>query len=449
MMSMPMYFGITLFLSFFIFNILYMIHPLLFAKGFKKVNRDLLQQNISILIPAYNEEEVVENCLKSMLALEYDNYEAIFINDGSSDNTLELLIKILDAELSTAKAQGNIIYAPVRSVYQSRKYPNVLIIDKVNGGKADSLNAGIAFALGDIVITLDADSVLKSDSLLYVNEAFQDENVIAAGGMIHVGQMFDDKGNIQFKGKGLLKYQLSDYLNSFYLRKTSQASLNVLSVVSGAFGAFRRQMLFDINGYKKTLGEDMEITLNIQKCIKSIYPNSKLVFMPNAVCYTEVPENFRDSFKQKNRWQKGFIDCVLKYKFNFFRKFSAKFSIFLLWDSLMHGLVGVTSVILLPIIIILHRYDEVLIMLYILSILSQISTRLMSYVIAYRYGYKFSGKQYLVIFFFSIYETYTYRLLDPLIFGYGIASYFISKDKHNWNKMKRLGTVSVKNETAA
>src|SRR4051812_14802423 len=127
MMSMPMYFGITLFLSFFIFNILYMIHPLLFAKGFKKANRDLAQQNISILIPAYNEEEVVENCLKSMLALEYDNYEAIFINDGSSDNTLELLIKILDAELSTAKAQGNIIYAPVRSVYQSRKYPNVLI----------------------------------------------------------------------------------------------------------------------------------------------------------------------------------------------------------------------------------------------------------------------------------------------------------------------------------
>lgn len=426
-----------------------MVHPFLYAKGFKKVNRNLIQEKISILIPAYNEVAVVENCLISMLALEYDNYEAIFINDGSSDDTLEVLKTILNAEIVSVESQGDLIYAPVRAVYQSRKYPNVIVVDKVNGGKADSLNAGISFATGDVIITLDADSVLKSDSLLYVNEAFLDKDVIAAGGMIHVGQMFDDKGNIQFKGKGLLKYQLSDYLNSFYLRKTSQASLNVLSVVSGAFGAFRKQMLFDINGYKKTLGEDMEITLNIQKCIKTIYPDSKLIFMPDAVCYTEVPENYRDSIKQKTRWQKGFIDCVLKYKFNFFRKFSVKFSIFLLWDSLMHGLVGMTSVFLLPIIIILHRYDEILLMLYALSVLSQISTRLISYVIAQRYGYVFSGKQYVVIFFFSIYETYTYRLLDPLIFGYGILSYFLSKDKHNWNKMERLGTVVPKKDTAA
>ena len=444
-MSVNMYIGLFLFLSFLAFQLFYIAYPLFKKRGVAPLDTTLKQSKISILIPAYNEEAVVENCLESMLALNYDNYEAVFVNDGSSDQTLPLLEKLLDAVPIPENPSGKLIYAPTITVYKSRKYPNMILIDKVNGGKADSLNAAIDYASGDVVITLDADSVLEENALHYVNQSFQDEEVIGAGGMVHVGQVFNEAGKKKFKGKGLVLYQLSDYLNSFYLRKSTQASINVLAIVSGAFGAFRRDVLYDIGGYKKTLGEDMEITLNLQQYIKQKFRKGKLIFIPEAVCYTEVPENFRDSFKQKTRWQKGFIDCMVKYKKAFFTGgFTFKFILVLLWDSLMQGVTGIITLCAFPLIVIFKTYDAYFLTLVALSFVFQVSSRLIAYQIANRYGYSFYKMSYVKLFFFSLFETFTFRLMDPVIFAYGSVNYFLSKDKHNWNKVKRLGTVGVK-----
>lgn len=202
------------------------------------------------------------------------------------------------------------------------------MIDQLNGGKSVALNTGISMATGEIVITLDADSILESDSLSVINESFADPKVIAAGGMVQVGQLINRKGNIIYGKNWIIKYQLSGYLSSFYVCKVTQAKLSVLGVVSGAFGAFRLNILQQIGGYKDTLGEEMEITFRLQKVIYERKMGEKMIFVPEGICYTEVPEDFKSLLYQRVRWQKGFLDCINLYKKDFFIKISKRFSFF-------------------------------------------------------------------------------------------------------------------------
>lgn len=113
--------------------------------------------------------------------------------------------------------------------------------------------------------------------------------------MVHVGQLINKQGLINYSINWIIKYQTSGYLSSFYVRKVTQTKLNVLNVVSGAFGAFRRDVLQHIGGYRDTLGEDMEITFRLQKYMHNRNLGEKMIFIPEAVCYTEVPENFASS----------------------------------------------------------------------------------------------------------------------------------------------------------
>jgi len=237
------------------------------------------------------------------------------------------------------------------------------VIDQLNSGKSNALNSGISIATGEIIITLDADSILENDSLSWINEAFSDETMLAAGGMVHVGQLINKRGPINYKRKMLLRYQLSGYLSSFYVRKVTQSKYNVLGVVSGAFGAFRRNVLMGIGGYRHTLGEDMEITFRLQKYINERKLGEKLAFIPEAVCYTEVPENFSSLLHQRIRWQKGFVDCINIHKRNLFTDFSKKFSIFLLFESILLSIVGTSAILMLPIVIVMGNITHLMILL--------------------------------------------------------------------------------------
>lgn len=438
--------GVLLFLFVVAFQMLYMVITMIFTNSsrHRSVNSYLDEMKMSILIPAYNEENVLQGCLSGLTSLNYSNYEVIFINDGSSDHTLDVLTSLLDLTPSyNILPKSELHYTPVTAFYRSQKYPNMIVIDKINGGKADSLNAGADIATGEVVITLDADSILESNALLHINESFHNHRVIAAGGMVHVGQMFDSKGNPSFKGNFLLKYQLSEYLTSFYIRKFTQSKLRVMSIVSGAFGAFRTNVLLEIGGYKKTLGEDMEITLNIQKYINSSNNEYKMVFIPKAECYTEIPENIRDLFKQKTRWQKGFIDCLVKYRSSVFKSLGTRFTLFLLWDSLGMAALGLTTLVTLPLIIAYGELSTYYVYCLAISLSIQFFTKIIAYWANNKYCHVFSVLDYIKIAIFFMLEIPIKPIFDAVLFSYGTVSYFTSRDKQDWNKVKRLGNVSV------
>ena len=428
------------------FPIFHMINALYAMRSDKRKNKiiPVRKRGISVLIPCYNEESIIETTINAMNNLTYKNVEFVFINDGSSDNTLmkikdTILLKQIEKRCVLTKLE----FKPIKSMYEAVENPNIIVIDKFNGGKADALNAGIMLASHSIIVTLDADSMLDNSALDKINEAFHDENVIAAGGIVHVlqGRKWK-KGSLvpTLKTKLIVKLQILEYFRGFFVYKASLAKSNALSIISGAFGVFRKDVLLQVNGYRNTVGEDIDITLKVQNYVKK-HPNSKILFLPDAACYTEVPESWRDLYKQRIRWQKAFTDCLVLYKKEFLTTiFTRKLSFFFLIDSFFVGIVCsyifITSAIW--ILFNLHTFDLRFILLYV--ILSSTCNLLYNFAALYtasKYNQIFPNVNIHSIALTIVLDLLFFRFLNILIICIGTVSYFIKRE--GWNKVARTG----------
>lgn len=201
---------------------------------------------ISLLIPAYNEGKMIVENVKSMLQLHYPEYEIIVINDGSKDNTAEALIAAYKMISVPLEQSSFISTRAVRGVYVSTIYKHLILIDKVNGGKADALNAGINYSKHPLFCALDADSILENQSLLKISRPFiEDSDVVAVGGIIRVINGCTTKSGeitkIDMPKSFLAKFQIIEYLRAFLFGRTGWSVLNSLLIISGAFGLFKKK----------------------------------------------------------------------------------------------------------------------------------------------------------------------------------------------------------------
>ncbi|WP_424769316.1 glycosyltransferase [Paenibacillus sp. sgz302251] len=432
--------SMILFCLFILFHILYIFIPL-YTSNSQKRAYPIKEKGISILIPAYNETLVIENCLIGILNVNYNNLEILFINDGSTDDSLETFNKLLMLVKTSKPKQGVLKYEKVRDVYQSQKYPYIWVIDKENGGKADSLNTGIDFAKNEIVITLDADSILESNSLNEMNLTFTEDSVVAAGGLVNIVQGFRFSGQKLipcFKLPGLIRYQVVQYLCAFYLHKTTQSKFSSITVIAGAFGAFRRSILIQAKGYRKTVGEDMDITLRIQELIGTVLKGKRIVFVPEAVCYTECPASFKNLFRQRIRWQKAFVDCVITYRKSFYKKLNLRVSTYLFLDSLLLGTISAYPTLFVPIIVLstLNHLKLSLILL-IMSIVLAIMQDIATLIVARRFGHFYSLRDLVSLVFFLPIEVIFYRITGLFFVTLGTVLYFLDKD--GWSRSERIG----------
>jgi poly-beta-1,6-N-acetyl-D-glucosamine synthase len=400
-----------------------------------KANRQI---GMSILIPCYNEERIIKSSIPGMYQVNYENKEIIFINDGSSDATMTILREELSLVPVSNRAQKRLKYEYVKGFYRSSKFQNFYVIDKVNGGKADSLNAGADYASMELVVTLDADTILKEDALDVVNRSFQSNEVIAAGGMVHVLQ--GGRGRTTLKSKMIVRLQILEYIKGFYIYKASLAKLNALSIISGAFGIFNRDVLFSVGGYRKTIGEDIDVTMKFQK-YKLENSDKKILFLPHAVGYTECPENWKDLFKQRVRWQKAFIDCVIKY-FPVLIKtlFSRKVSFFFVVDSFLTGTVtAAISIVYLLLLPFLH--ETVFLHLIARYILLSASLNLVNSFVALKtakaYGMLIDKRERWLWVSTIVSDLMMFRFVYMFYVVCGSFLYFVNKD--GWNKVQRTG----------
>lgn len=435
---------IFLFVLFITFQFFYFIIPIIKEKpqrlALNTIGED--EKGLTILVPAYNEEMVIEKCILSLVDLNYSQHEIIIINDGSTDDTLPVLMKLLQLEDSNRIINRKLKYNKIKFFYHSTLYSNVYVIDKENGGKADSLNAGIDYSANDIVITLDADSILEKDSLKYISHGFDSSKVIAVGGMVHIIQGFV-KENGKFRpsldnANSLVKHQTIQYLAGFCLNKFTHSYLNAITVIAGAFGAFRKDVLFSVGGFRKTVGEDMDITLKFQKYIKQNNKNERMIFIPEAICYTQCPEDFKNLINQRFRWQRAFIDCTIYYWNDLFKNFSYITSMYLLFDSIILGTLVSFSVLLIPILMCfslstgLWALSALLLTSFITALIQDITIL----IVMHRYDYIFSIKDYIKFIGFALYECLTYRFLGIFYAFFGTISYFTNT--HSWKKIKRV-----------
>ncbi len=282
-----------------------------------------LAPSISILAPAYNEEATVVESVRSLLKLNYGNYEVIVINDGSTDRTLQRLVSEFKLFRSKQVYSPTINAKHVRGIYRSHQpaYRNLIIIDKENGGKADALNAGLNVARHEYVCAIDADSILEEDALQKVVKPFlEDAHVVASGGIIRIANGCEIvNGRVVSVGlsrKVLPLFQVVEYFRAFLSGRMAWQSVNGLLIISGAFGMFRKHVAIEVGGYRTdTVGEDMELIVRIHRLKRERREPYRVVFVPDPVCWTEAPESLHVLARQRNRWHRGLLD-VFKFHGN-------------------------------------------------------------------------------------------------------------------------------------
>jgi cellulose synthase/poly-beta-1,6-N-acetylglucosamine synthase-like glycosyltransferase len=275
-----------------------------------------LKPPVSLLVPAYNEAATIVASVRSMLQLAYDQFEIIVINDGSMDATLEELRREFKLMAFPEAWRESIETKPIRGIYYSAIHRNLRVIDKENGGKADSLNAGINAAGYPLFCAVDADSILQRNSLDLIAEPFiEDDRTIAAGGTIRILNGCKAKDgflvSIGLPKNPLALMQIVEYLRAFLFGRLGWSPLNAMLVISGAFGLFRKSSVIEAGGYRTdTVGEDMELVMRLHRTHRQKRIPYRIVFIPNPICWTEAPESLRVLGNQRKRWQRGLSECL-------------------------------------------------------------------------------------------------------------------------------------------
>jgi cellulose synthase/poly-beta-1,6-N-acetylglucosamine synthase-like glycosyltransferase/peptidoglycan/xylan/chitin deacetylase (PgdA/CDA1 family)/spore germination protein YaaH len=243
----------------------------------EKTRRDFVwwPSSVAVILPAFNEEKVICNTVESLLAADSPPFEIIVADDGSSDRTADI----------------------VRETYPNN--PRIRVFKKPNGGKAAAANFAMEHTDAEVVVAIDADTVLAPDAIPLLVRHFSDPAVGAVAGFAVVG----NKVNL------LTTFQFTEYTIGQSLDRRAFACLNANGVVPGAIGAWRRKALLSAGGYSsETLAEDADATLAV------IRAGWKVAFEPLSKAYTEAPETLRDFMKQRYRWTFGMLQLVVKYR---------------------------------------------------------------------------------------------------------------------------------------
>jgi YaiO family outer membrane protein len=275
---------------------------------------------ITILVPAYNESATIEASVTAILTLEYRNYEVVVVNDGSKDDTMDRLRDAFDLYEIPRIYPETIATKPLRALYRSRSRSRLLVLDKENGGKADSLNAAINASRFPLVIAVDADTLIEPDALLRLTRPFLlGRQIAAVGGTVRVANNCTVKDgrvtDARVPGKMIPGIQVVEYLRAFLFGRLGWNRLGGNLVISGAFGLFRKEYVMAVDGYRTTsIVEDLDLVVRMHRHLRAHKIKYEMPFIPDPVAWTEVPESLKILSRQRERWHRGLIAAMWQYK---------------------------------------------------------------------------------------------------------------------------------------
>ncbi|MDV6168472.1 glycosyltransferase [Flavobacterium sp. DG1-102-2] len=275
---------------------------------------------MSLIAPAYNEAATIKENVRSLLSLNYSNYQVIVVNDGSKDDSMEVLISNYDLIPAEFTYSEQIETKKIKGVYVSRNaaFKKLVVVDKENGGKADALNVGLNIAANPYVVCIDVDCILDKDSLLKLAKPFLESHgkrVIATGGVVRIANqcvIVDGRlVEVHIPDKMLPRIQVLEYLRAFLLGRMAWERLDGLLLISGAFGAFDKEIAILAGGYNtKTVGEDMELVVRMRRYMLENKQPYTVSYIPDPLCWTEAPESADIFKKQRSRWMRGTIETL-------------------------------------------------------------------------------------------------------------------------------------------
>jgi biofilm PGA synthesis N-glycosyltransferase PgaC len=283
-----------------------------------------LAPSLSVIAPAYNESRTIVDNIRTLLSLYYKNYEVFVINDGSSDDTLEKIMEAYELEKVNYYFDYRLPCERIRGVYksQNRSFKRLTVIDKQNGGKADTLNAGLNVCRNDLVVSIDADSIMEPDALLKLVKPFmeaKEKRVIGAGGVIRIANSCEIVGGhikkVNLPKDFLPRAQVMEYTRAFLMGRMAWSHLDGLLLISGALGMFDREIVIQAGGYStKTVGEDMELVVRIRRYMADHKLDYDVVYIPDPLCWTEVPSNWKILARQRSRWTRGTMETLYTHR---------------------------------------------------------------------------------------------------------------------------------------
>lgn len=275
---------------------------------------------VSILAPAHNEAATVRDSVRSLLTLYYPNLEIVLVNDGSTDETMAVLCREFALVAIHPIYRQQVRTKPVRGLFISRTFPNLLVINKENGGKADALNAALNFSTASLVCAIDADTLVEPDALQRMVRPFlMSEDVVATGGTIRIANGSKIEGGRvvapRVPRNPLAGIQVIEYLRAFFVGRLGLTRFGENLVISGAFGLFRRSAMISIGGYEKeTVGEDMEIVARLRRHGYETGNPWRVAFLPDPVAWTEAPESIKVLASQRDRWYRGLSEVLWRHR---------------------------------------------------------------------------------------------------------------------------------------
>ena len=277
---------------------------------------------ITVLVPAYNESAGVVDSVRSVLSLDYPQHEVIVINDGSTDDTMERLRREFRLERRDLVFRKSLeVTGAIRGIYRSATTPNLTVIDKEHAGKSDALNAGLNLSRYPLFCTIDADSLFQENALLRVVRPFLEDpdRVIAVGGQVRVANGCRvERGRIvepRLPTNILSAFQVVEYLRAFVASRLGLSAMNNLLILSGVFSLFRKDVVVEVGGYQAdVVTEDMELVLRLHRKMREQRRPYAIVFLPDPICWTEVPETLGALARQRNRWHRGLIHSLWLHK---------------------------------------------------------------------------------------------------------------------------------------
>lgn len=429
-------------------------HHLLESYRFGWMKDTTLAPPITIIVPAHNEEKSIRVAVRKLLELDYPEVQIVVVNDGSEDRTLEELQQEFQLRPVRAVYVSEVKSAPVRGLYRSATEPMLLVIDKkAAGSKADAVNAGLNAASSPYVCVVDADSVLEPDALLRIMlPVMQDpERVVAVGGIVRVlnGSGFEG-GQLRARlpKKSIEVIQVIEYLRAFLIGREAWAEGNMLTIISGAFGVFRTDLVRAVGGYRTgAIGEDVDLVARFHRYLLDLGADYRIGFVPDPVCWTEVPSDVKSLGRQRARWHKGLLDVLWVNRDMLLRPRYGRIGCFALPYLWLFELIapaieilGIITILIAAILGMLSRgfFLQFLVFGYAFATMISIGSVLQEEITYKRYN---DWKDVARLITFCFLEHFPYRQLHMLWRLQGLWQYL--RGNNNWGALKRKGFASA------
>lgn len=411
---------------------------------------------VSILVPAYNEEETICDCVESLSYVDYPEYEIIVIDDGSNDDTSNKLINKFELKKVPRPIRRLVKCKNEQFTYEGyiKDGIKLILVKKENGGKADALNMGINVSKYPLFISLDADSILQRDSISNIVMPFmEDDTTIAVGGSIKVAnQIVLDKGKVikvMPPKKILTIFQTIEYYRVFLTTRVWFNSFNGNLIISGAFGLFKKNAVLNVGGYDTdTVGEDMDLVVKLHSFYRKNKIKYKIKYEYKAICWSQVPEKLKDLKGQRRRWHIGLITSLNSHRYIFLNPKYGLVGIFSFLYFVVYEMFSCIIDVFGLIIILISYFSGLLNLKFLITFLfiyifySVIISLTAIILENYMFKYILKLSTLLKLMLFAFLESFGYRQLCSWYRITGFIGY--RKRKYQWNKISRKKQNKIK-----